>query len=74
MDQGWFIPSAIVAFLLIIVGFVVRGMSRALIDGQTGDLLAAPLIGVGFLMIVGLTVVSVLGWAGFGPLADADSP
>lgn len=73
MLREHFVGLSIVAIGLVIGGFIVRGFTRALVDGQTGDLLAAPLIGGGFLLIVVLTVASTLGYLGVGPLGPTDN-
>lgn len=73
MLQDRFIQLSLIAFTLVLSGFVVRGMTRAFVGGRAGDLLAAPLIAGGFVLIVVLTVVSVLGFAGYGPLAGTTS-
>lgn len=66
-----FVPLAVLAIGLVVTGFVARGFLRAALGGATGDALAAPLIGLGFLLIVVLTVASVLAYLGVGPLAGA---
>lgn len=73
MDRERFVALSVLAFALVIGGFVVRGVTRALVDGRTGDVLAAPLIGGGFVLIVGLTCLSALSYLGVGPLASVDN-
>ncbi len=73
MLRDRFVNLSILAFGLIIGGFVIRGFARTTLGGQTGDLLAAPIIGLGFVLIVILTAVSILGFLGVGPLADVDN-
>lgn len=68
-----FVPLSILAFALVLGGFIIRGFTRSLVDGQTGDLVAAPIIGSGFVLIVILAVVSLLGYLGVGPLAVGDN-
>lgn len=65
-----FVWLSILAFATILSGFIVRGAGRSLFGGQTGDLLAAPLIIGGFALIVILTIASVLAYLGIGSLAD----
>lgn len=61
---------SLLAFGMVIAGFVVRGMARSFIGGRAGDLLAAPLVIGGFSLIVVLTVIAAVGLLGFGPLGD----
>lgn len=70
MLRSHFVTLSIVAFALIIGGFVIRGMSRATLGGETGDLVAAPFIGGGFLLIITLTILSLLAYLGIGPLSQ----
>lgn len=65
-----FVWLSILAFATILGGFIVRGAGRSLFGGQTGDLLAAPLIIGGFALIVILTLASILAYLGIGSLAD----
>ena len=73
MRRDRFVTLSLLAFALVVGGFVLRGMTRATLGGRTGDLIAAPFIAVGFLLIVGLTAVSVLGSLGVGPLSSSDN-
>lgn len=65
-----FVSLSVIAFGLIIGGFIIRGMTRATLGGEMGDLIAAPFIGGGFLLIVLLTIASILAYLGIGPMAQ----
>lgn len=65
-----FVSLSFLAFASILGGFIVRGVGRSMLGGQTGDLLAAPFIIGGFGLILILTVASVLAYLGIGPLED----
>lgn len=71
MRRDRFVTVAIVAIGLIVVGFIVRGLTRVPFGAETADLLAFPFIGGGFVVIVGLTILAALAKAGIGPLAPA---
>lgn len=68
MDRDRFVALSIVAIGAVILGFVVRGSVRIVLDVGVANLLAAPLILGGFAMVVALTAVAVLAMLGRGPL------
>ena len=69
MDRDRFVTFALLAFGMIIVGFITRALSRLVVDAQTATLIAAPLILGGFGIVIALTVLSILAYLGVGPLS-----
>lgn len=69
MDRDRFVSLAILAIAGVVLGFVVRGLSRMAVGVEVANVLAAPLVVGGFALVVGLTAVAVLAALGVGPLA-----
>lgn len=64
MDREGFVKLALLAFGLVIVSFFVRGFGQLLLGREVAELLQAPLLLGGFLLVVYLFVratASVLG-------------
>lgn len=68
MHRGRFVGLSLVAFALVVLGFVVRGLTRVAIGAETANLVALPLVGGGFVLIAVLAVLSALAYLGRGPL------
>ncbi len=68
MHRDRFVTFALIAFGMIIVGFITRALSRLVVDTQTATLIAAPLILGGFGIVILLTCLSILAYLGVGPL------
>lgn len=71
MDPDRFVTLGIVAIVAVIVGFIVRALSRAIVSTEVASVIAAPFILGGFALVVALTVVAALAHLGVGPLAEA---
>lgn len=60
MDREGFVRLAIVGFVLVIASFFVRGFGQLLLGRDVAELLQAPLLVVGFLLLVYLFVRATL--------------
>ena len=68
MNETTFVKLSALAFALVLVSFVVRGLSRTVVTAETASLLSAPTMFLGAGLIVFLTLRSVLAIAGIRPL------
>ena len=59
---------SLVAFGLILVSFVVMGVSRIVLPYRTARLLSAPTMLLAALLVSYLFVRAVLAWTGLGPM------
>ncbi|MFP4591686.1 MAG: hypothetical protein ACLFMX_08685 [Halobacteriales archaeon] len=73
MDRDRFVTVALAAIGAVLVGFVLRGLTRVFVDVGVADLVAAPFVLGGFVAIVALAALAGLGAIGVGPLAGRDS-
>ena len=73
MDQSGFVKLSLIGFALLIVSFVVRGLSRIVFRVETADLLQAPLAVVGFGLLVYLFVRATLDFVGLWPIERGDA-
>lgn len=68
MKQATFVKLSALAFGLVIVSFVIRGLSRFVVTPETASLLSAPTMLLGGGLVVFLTLRSVLAVSGIRPL------
>ncbi len=73
MDRQQFVTAAFVAFGLVIAGFVIRGIGRLAVGSRLATRLAMIVVGTGFFIVVGLTLLAGAAWIGYGPLANGDN-
>lgn len=73
MDQSGFVKLSLIGFALLIVSFVVRGLSRIVFRVETADLLQAPLAVVGFGLLVYLFVRATLDFVGLWSIERGDT-
>lgn len=69
MNRDRFVSLSLLAFAMVITGFITRGMSRIFVGPDIATLIAAPLLIGGFGLIVALTLLAGLARLGIGPLA-----
>ncbi len=60
MRQTTFVKLSVLAFGLVLVGFLVRGFSGLVFPSRTAAMLSAPTMLIGGSVIVALTVYSAL--------------
>lgn len=70
MKETTFVKLSALAFALVIVSFLIRGLSRLVVTSETAALLSAPTMLLGGGLIVFLTFRSVLAITGFRPLGE----
>ena len=70
MKEATFVKLSTLAFGLVLVGFLVRGLSGFVVTSETAALLSAPAMVSGGGLIVFLTVRSVLAVSGLRPLGE----
>lgn len=68
MRHQTYATLSIIAFVLILVSFVILGFSRIVLAYQTARLLAAPTLLVGFALVCVLFVQGLLSWVGVNPI------
>ena len=68
MRQDTFVTLSIAAFGLLLVSFIIMGMSRFVVSASTARLLSAPTMLLGGALVVVLTLRSVLAVSGIRPL------
>jgi hypothetical protein len=68
MNETTFVKLSVFAFGLVLVSFIVRGLSRLVVTPETASLLSAPTMLLGAGLIVLLTLRSVLAISGVRPL------
>lgn len=73
MDRHRFVTLAVVALGAVVLGFVVRGVTRVVVGVDVANVLAAPLVLGGFGLVVLLTGLAGLGALGVGPLRARDN-
>ena len=64
MDRNRFVLLSLVAFGLILVSFVVMGLSRIVLPYRTARLLSAPTMLLAALLVAYLFVRALLAWTG----------
>ncbi|MFA9415707.1 hypothetical protein [Natrinema sp. HArc-T2] len=64
MDQSGFVKLSLIGFALVIASFVIRGLSRIVLEVALADLIQAPLAIVGFGLLVYLFVRATLDFVG----------
>ncbi|MEY7852273.1 hypothetical protein AB7C87_24080 [Natrarchaeobius sp. A-rgal3] len=72
MDRQGFVKLAIVGFGLVIVSFFVRGFGQLLLGRGTAEVLQAPIVFVGFGVLVYLFVRATLDAVGVWAVEDPD--
>ncbi|WP_408958630.1 hypothetical protein [Natrinema sp. 74] len=73
MDRSGFVKLALIAFGLVIVSFVVRGLSRIFLEVGISNLLQAPFALVGFGLLVYLFVRATLDAVGIWNVENPDA-
>ena len=73
MDRSGFVKLSIIAFGLVIVSFVVRGLSRIVLEVEVANLLQAPFALVGFGLLVYLFVRATLDAVGIWEVENPDT-
>ena len=73
MDRSGFVKLSFIGFGLVIVSFVIRGLSRIFLGIETADLIQAPLAIVGFGLLVYLFVRATLDFVGLWPVERGDT-
>ncbi len=73
MDRSGFVKLAFIAFGLVIVSFVVRGLSRIVLEVEIANLLQAPFALVGFGLLVYLFVRATLDAVGIWEVENPDA-
>lgn len=68
MKRTTFVKLSALAFGLVIVSFLIRGLSRFVVTGETAALLSAPTMLAGAGLVVFLTLRSALAVSGLRPL------
>ncbi|MCQ4332749.1 hypothetical protein KM295_04425 [Natronomonas sp. F2-12] len=68
MNETTFVKLSALAFGLVLVSFLIRGLSRLVVTAGTASLLSAPTMLLGAGLIVLLTLRSVLAISGIRPL------
>lgn len=70
MRQGTFVKLSALALGLVLLSFIVMGLSRLVLPTPTAKLLSAPTMLAGGTLIVFLTLRSVLAVSGIRPLEE----
>lgn len=70
MKQTTFVKLSALAFGLVLVSFLVRGLSRFVVTAETASLLSAPTMILAAGLVVFLTARSVLAVSGVRPLRE----
>ncbi|RZV08319.1 hypothetical protein BDK88_3287 [Natrinema hispanicum] len=73
MDQSGFVKLSLIGFALVIVSFVIRGLSRIVLEVAVADLIQAPLAIVGFGLLVYLFVRATLDFVGLWPIERGET-
>lgn len=68
MKQDSFVKLSALAFGLILLSFIIRGLSRLVVTVETATLLSAPTMVAGAALVIFLTARSVLAVSGLRPL------
>ncbi|MGZ0746401.1 hypothetical protein [Haloparvum sp. AD34] len=72
MNQSRFVQLAAVAFGLILLSFITRGVTRHLFDYTVAAYVSAPLFALATLLVVGLLLRGLLDVTGLVPLDEPD--
>jgi len=70
MNRSRFVRLSVLAFGMILLSFVARGVTRLAVDYRTAVAVSAPLFGAAGLLVVALLVRGVLEVTGLAPLDD----
>jgi hypothetical protein len=70
MRRGTFVKLSVLAFGLVLVSFVVRGLSQFVVTATTAIWLSAPTMLAAAGLVVFLTLRSVLAVSGIRPLEE----
>jgi hypothetical protein len=70
MRQNTFVKLSALALGLVLLSFIVMGLSRLVVAAETAKLISAPTMLAGGALIVLLTVQSVLAVSGIRPLEE----
>jgi hypothetical protein len=70
MQQNTFVKLSALALGLVLLSFIVMGLSRLVVAAETAKLISAPTMLAGGALIVLLTVQSVLAVTGIRPLEE----
>ncbi|WP_254523662.1 hypothetical protein [Natrinema caseinilyticum] len=73
MDRSGFVKLSLVAFGLVTVSFVVRGLTRIFFEVELANLVQAPLAVVGFGLLVYLFVRACLDAVGIWKVENPDA-
>jgi hypothetical protein len=68
MKQDSFVKLSALAFGLILLSFIIRGLSRLVVTVETATLLSTPTMVAGAALVIFLTARSVLAVSGLRPL------
>ncbi|MFB6234933.1 MAG: hypothetical protein ABEH81_06760 [Halopenitus sp.] len=72
MNQSRFVQLSALAFGLILLSFITRGVTRLLFDYTVAAYVSAPLFALASLLVVGLLLRGLLDVTGLLPLEEAD--
>lgn len=70
MDRARFLTLAVLAFALILVSFIILGVSRIVLPYRTAQLVAAPVAIIAAALVSYLFVWALLVWLGVRDIAD----
>jgi hypothetical protein len=70
MRQNTFVKLSALALGLVLLSFIVMGLSRLVVSAETAKLISAPTMLAGGGLIVVLTVQSALALSGIRPLEE----
>ncbi|QLG47751.1 hypothetical protein [Natrinema halophilum] len=73
MDRSGFVRLSLIAFGLVVVSFVVRGLSRIVFEVELANLLQAPFAVVGFGLLVYLFVRATLDAVGIWEVKNTET-
>jgi len=68
MDRSRFVGLAVVAFGLVLAGFLVRGTARLVVPLETAAVISAPFLTAAFLLVCVLVVTGALDLLGIHTL------
>lgn len=72
MNQSRFVQLAVLAFGLILLSFLTRGVTRLLFGYDVAVYASAPLFGLAALLVAALLLRGLLDVSGLAPLEDPD--
>lgn len=73
MDRSGFVKLSLIGFALVIVSFVIRGLTRIVFEVALADLIQAPLAVVGFGLLVYLFIRATLDFVGLWTIENGDA-